>query len=409
MIALCFISLSGNGQTVKINDILDSIAKNNPSLKGFDVNIRSLEAASKGARNWMPPEISTGFWMTPYNIKYWKGSNGNFGIGQYMISGMQTFPNKKKQDAEEQYLKSFALPERLNKQYQANALFAEAKTNFYEWIILKKKWAILNENEKMFNFMIKDAEIRYKNGLEKISAYYKAQAALGNIKNLELITESNINRRRIILNNLMNHDPASVFEIDSTYNINAEMDAAFDTTALMNQRSDISAIDRQIKINQFQINFENAKLKPEYGLRYDHMFGFGGLPAQFTLMATVKLPMARWASQSSKANIESIQLKTEAMKLQQKTLVNEAFGQIFNLQNDIILKREQIKLYESKIIPALQKSYQTIQLAYGQNTESLFSLFDAWQTLNMTQFEYLSLLQELLTKKVELEKTIEKK
>ena len=52
--------------------------------------------------------------------------------------------------------------------------------------------AILHQNEKLLDFMIRNAEIRYKNGLEKISAYYKAKAALGNVQNMRLMFENDI-------------------------------------------------------------------------------------------------------------------------------------------------------------------------------------------------------------------------
>ena len=48
-----------------------------------------------------------------------------------------------------------------------------------------------------------------------------------------------------------------------------------------------------------------------------------------------------------------------------------------------------------------------MQLAYEQNTEELFTLFDAWETLNMTQLEYLQQLQELLMMQVKLERILE--
>ena len=38
--------------------------------------------------------------------------------------------------------------------------------------------------------MIKDAELRYKNNLGKISAYYKAKASLGNIETMKVIVQS---------------------------------------------------------------------------------------------------------------------------------------------------------------------------------------------------------------------------
>ena len=406
-VAFCLLIIAASAQKVSLSDVLNEIHISNPSLRVYDASIQSLDAKSKGARNWMPPELATGFWMTPYNPKYWKGSNGSFGIGQYMISAMQAFPNKKTQDAEEKYLQSLSSSEKDRRQAQANELIADAKMNYYEWIVLKKKLGILAENEKLLNFMIKDAETRYKNGLEKISAYYKAKAALGNIKNQQLVAENEIRQRRILLNTLMNRDRLQQFEIDTAYSIKNYTRENFDTAFLINSRSDIKALEKDIQVNQLEQDLENAKLKPEFGIRYDHMFGFGGLPAQFTLMATAKFPMARWSSRAAKANVESLQFKSEAMSLQKQSILNEASGLVYQVQNDIELKKTQLKLFEGNIIPALKKNYQTMQLGYGQNTEDLFTLFDAWQSLNMTQLEYLNLLQELLSKQVELEKILE--
>ncbi|MEP6948256.1 MAG: TolC family protein [Ginsengibacter sp.] len=406
-IVLLFTLTNSKAQMLTLNDILDSIQKNNPALKVYDANARSLDVASKGARNWMPPEFGTGLWMTPYNPKYWKGNNGSFGMGQYMVSAAQTFPNKRRQDAEENYLKSLSSAENENKQVEANNLFAEAKTGYYQWIVLKKELGVLNENEKVLNFIISDAEIRYKNGLEKISAYYKAKAALGNVKNMELTTESEVRQHRIRLNTLMNTERLKQFDVDTSYSIKNYVSGNFDTAILINSRSDIKAIDREIEINSLQQIFENAKLKPEFGLQYDHMFGFGGLPMQFTLMATVKVPLAGWSSRAARANVESLQFKTEALNLQRQTIINEASGVAFNMQNNIELKKSQLKLFDENIIPALQKNYQTIQSGYGQNTESLLNLFDAWQSLNMAQLEYLNQLKDLLSMQAELEKTLQ--
>ena len=408
IIAVCFLMVAASAQKVSLTDVLNEIHISNPSLKVYDANIQSLDAKSKSARSWMPPELGTGFWMTPYNPKYWKkGDNGSFGIGQYMISAMQSFPNKKRQNAEEKYLQSISSSEKERRQAQANELIANAKMNYYEWIVLKKKISILAEDEKLLNFMIKDAELRYKNGLEKISAYYKAKAELGNIKNQQLVAENEIRRRRIQLNTLMNRDRLQQFEIDTFYSIKNYAPENFDTTVLINSKSDIKAIEKDIQVNKFEQDLENAKLKPEFGLRYDHMFGFGGLPMQFTLMATVKFPMARWSSRAAKANVESLQFKAESLNLQKQSIVNEASGMVYQIQNDIELKKSQLKLFEENIIPALKRNYQTMQLGYGQNTEDLFTLFDAWQSLNMTQLEYLNLLQELLSKQVEFEKILE--
>src|SRR5450432_3076697 len=96
---------STTAQTMKLADILDSIQRSHPSLKVYDAEIRSLNEAAKGARNWMAPELSTGLWMTPYNPNLWsnKGSSGP-GMGQYMISAEQEFPNGRYNEANEKFM-----------------------------------------------------------------------------------------------------------------------------------------------------------------------------------------------------------------------------------------------------------------------------------------------------------------
>jgi hypothetical protein len=66
-----------------------------------------------------------------------------------------------------------------------------------------------------------------------------------------------------------------------------------------------------------------------------------------------------------------------------------------------------MRLYETQIVPALKKNFQTMQLGYEQNTEELFELFDAWEALNMTQLEYLEQLKTALLMQAELEKILE--
>ena len=50
-----------------------------------------------------------------------------------------------------------------------------------------------------------------------------------------------------------------------------------------------------------------------------------------------------------------------------------------------------------------------MQLAYEQNTEELFVLYDAWEKLNNAQQENLDLLQQLLINQAELDRILELK
>ncbi len=388
--------------------IIQQIDNVNPSAKMYEAEIRSMDEAALGAKSWMPPEVGTGLWMVPYDPKMWKkAADGTPGMGQYMISVQQMFPNTKKQEAESKYMQAMSSVAKENKNYASNQLYADAKKTYYEWVIIKKKLSVLDQDEKMLDFMIKNAEIRYRNNMGKMSAYYKAKASLGTILNMRIMLENEANQKRILLNTLMNRDKTITFDIDTNYSIKDYATHSVDSGTLISRRSDIRAIDRSIQLTYLQQTAEQAKLKPEFGIRYEHMFGFGGLPMQYTIMGMVKIPLAGWSSKMTKANVESLKWKAESLNQQRQMVINEATGMGSGMLAEVEAKKRQVELFQMNILPALRKNYEVMQLGYEQNTEELFMLYDAWETLNMTQLEYLEQLLQLLVLQVQLEKIME--
>jgi outer membrane protein TolC len=412
VIAFLIVCASSGAQVTTLNDVLNAIQREHPQLKMYDADIRSMDEAAKGARTWMPPEFGAGFFMTPYNPKNWKVEKNEMGetmpgMGSFMLSAQQMFPNKKRQDAEAKYMEEMSSVEKERKNAALNDLYAEAKKNYYEWVVIEKKLAIIAENEKILDFMIKNAEIRLRNGMDKLSAYYKAKASLGNLETMRVMLQSEAVNKRIALNTLMNRSKTDSFKIDTTYTIKDYSDI-FDTTAFAAARSDIKAIDKEILLTQLQQEVERGKLKPEFGIKYDHMIAWAQQPWQFSLMAMAKIPIGR-SMRMNKANIESLKWKSESLSQQRQMKLNEATGMAYTMSNEISSRRRQITLYETNIIPALKNNYKSVLLAYEQNTEELFMLFDAWETLNMTQVEYLNQLQQLLLLQAELDRILEAK
>lgn len=404
------VAFSSEAQTLKLDAVIDSITAFHPVVKMYNNEIRSMDEAAKGAKSWMPPEFSTGFWMVPYNPNLWKKDDmGATGMGQYMIGGQQMIPNRKKQNADAAYMQAMSSVEKEKKNATLNELINDAKQFYYEWAILKKKLAILEQNEKLVDFMIKNAEIRYRNGLGKINAYYKAKAALGNLQNMRLMFENDIKEKRIRINSLMGRNTMVAFDIDTAYRLKDYTDVIFDSTLFYANRSDLKAIDKDINLTWLKQETEKQSLKPQFGIRYEHMFGFGGFPMQYTLMGMVKLPLARWSSKMNKANIESLKWKAYALQSQKEMMLNEYSGMAYSMRNELELKKKQLKLYEENIIPALKNNYKTMQLGYEQNTEELFMLYDAWETLYMTQMEYTEILNQALKMQVSIDRLIEKK
>jgi Outer membrane efflux protein len=404
------VTLSSKAQTLRLDAIIDSITTLHPVVKMYNNEIRSMDEAAKGAKSWMPPEFSTGFWMVPYNPNLWKkGDMGATGMGQYMIGGQQMISNRKKQNADAAYMEAMSSVEKEKKNAALNELINDAKQFYYEWIILKKKLVILEQNENLIGFMIKNAEIRYKNGLEKISAYYKAKAALGKLQNMRLMFENDIKEKRIRINALIGRNAVIDFDIDTSYSLIDYSAIVFDSTLFYSKRSDLKSIDKDINLTLLKQETEKQSLKPQFGIRYEHMFGFGGFPMQYTLMGMMKLPLTKWSSKMNKANIESLKWKANALQSQKEMMTNEYSGMGYTMRNELELKKQQLKLYDENIIPALRNNYKTMQLGYQQNTEELFMLYDAWEALYMTQLEYTEILNQAFKMQVAIDRLIEKK
>ncbi|HNM27530.1 MAG TPA: TolC family protein, partial [Saprospiraceae bacterium] len=174
-------------------------------------------------------------------------------------------------------------------------------------------------------------------------------------------------------------------------------------------RSDFRAIEQSLRIARLEQEWQRSKLKPEYGLRYDHMFAFGGTPWQFTLMGMVTVPIAPWANKDVKARIEGIDYRLEAFEWQKADFVNQIRG---NLADRLVMMQtlqEQIDRYERDIIPNQRKRFQSTLLAWEQNTDELFMTLDAWLELKMSRLSQLDLLQQLLQARTDYEKELEQR
>jgi outer membrane protein TolC len=404
----CLILYSQNlvSQTLSLDSVLEKIKTNNPQLKMYDADIQSMDAASKGAKSWMAPQVETGFFMTPYNMKLWKASEMGAGMGSYMVGVTQMIPNASKLKADSNYMKAMSSVEIENKKYTLNQLNALAKTNYYQWMILHKKLKVAKDNLSLLSYMTKSMEIRYQYNMDKLPTYYKAKSQYSSLESMVVMLQNERNQKRIVLNTLMARDKKTDFEIDSTYQFIDFNFMKSDTISLSNNRSDIRAINKTIALNQLKIESEKAKLLPEFGIKYDHMFGFGQQAQQFSLMGMVTIPLP-WSTKMNKANIDSFEIKKESLNWQKQMILNEATGMISGMDSEVSTLKKQYEIAQKNIIPALRRNYDTAVLAWQNNTSDLFVVLDAWEALNMSQIDAFDKLQAILIAQVEIEKQLE--
>lgn len=397
---------NSKAQTLSLDNVLATIKTNNPQLKMYDADIQSMDASAKGARSWMPPQIETGLFMTPYNTKMWKANEMEQGMGSYMLGVTQMIPNVSKLNANENLMKAMSMVESENKNFTLNQLNALAKTYYYEWIIIKKKIKIAEDNLQLLDYMIKSMEIRYQYNMDKLPSYYKAKSQYATLQSMIVMLGNDVSQRKYMLNTLMARNKNEDLEIDSNYEIKDFNLFETDLSSYINNRSDIKAIDRTKDINNYKIEVEKVSTRPEFGVKYDHMFAFGNQPQQFSLMGMITVPMP-WSTKMNKANMESYRIKNESLDWQKQMIANEANGMIKGMNAEFLNMKKQYQITQDNIIPALKRNYDTAILAWQNNTGDLFVALDAWEAMNMTQIDALDKLKSILTTQVEIEKQLE--
>jgi outer membrane protein TolC len=393
-------------QTLTLDNVLTTIKTNNPQLKMYDADIQSMDASAKGARSWMAPQVETGFFMTPYNSSMWKANEMTPGMGNYMLGVTQMIPNASKLNANENLMKAMSSVESENKNFTLNQLNALAKTYYYEWIIIKKKTKIAQDNLQLLDYMIKSMEIRYQYNMDKLSSYYKAKSQYATLQSMIVMLENDASQRKYMLNTLMARNKNENFEIDSNYQIKDFNLLEADLSPYISNRSDIKAIDKTKEINNYKIEVEKVATRPEFGVKYDHMFAFGNQPQQFSLMGMVTIPVS-WSTKINKANMESYRIKNESLDWQKQMIANEVSGMIKGMNAEFLNLKKQYQITQDNIIPALKRNYDTAILDWQNNTGDLFVALEAWEAMNMTQMDALDKLKSILVTQVEIEKQLE--
>lgn len=403
---LLFAWLPSKPQSLTLKSVLEQIELNNPQLKMYDAEIKSMDALAPGAYSWMSPQISAGTFMTPYNPKMIFPSKTTDGMGSYMVGISQMFPNKKQQSAQFDLMNTMSSVEKESKNYTLNQLQALGKANYYQRLVLNKKIKIAEENLEIIGYMIKSMEIRYQFSMDRLPDYYKAIAQKEELESMLVMLKNEEDQKRIILNTLMNRGKDLIFEVDSTYAFKNFELLIRDESFLLENRSDLKALDKSKVLNDLKIEVEKTKYLPEFGVKYDKMISYGRSPWLFNLMGMMTIPMP-WSTKMNAANINSLKIKNNAYDWQKKMIVNETQGMLNGMNRELVNLTKQYKIANNSIIPALKKNYETALLSWQNNSGNLFEVLEAWEAMNMAQIDALDKLQNILVSQVEIEKQLE--
>ncbi len=404
---LVLLTFQANAQVITLDSLLAVIDRQNPMLQEYDYKVQALNAYTEGAKSWMAPMVGVGPYWYPYPGETVMSEAEK---GMFMVNLEQDIPNPSKLKAKRNYYASKAKVEQQGRAVQYNALRSEAKTFYYKWLVAEKKHRVLRENERIIELMLKLARIRYPYNQGSLGNIYKVEGRLHEVKNMMLMTAADKQESSYRLKSLMNLNPNDSIMVDTTTSVLFDPNqVAYDTAVLRERRSDVKQINQSIEVMRLNQQFQRVQAKPDFKIRLEHMDPRGqGMPNQFSAMAMVTIPIAPWSSKMYKAEVRGMQYDIGAMKKGRESMLIESRGMLAGMATQLSSMQQQLSNYNSKIIPALRKNYETLILAYEENREQLPIVIDGWEALNMTQMEYLNKLESYYNMIVSYEKELEK-
>ncbi len=140
--SLILLGLVARAQTtvLPLDTVLQRIAKNNPMLQEYNFRAQAQNAMAEGAKSQMAPMVGAGVFMfpNPGQMPMPDPETGMLDQGMFMVSAEQDIIHPAKLRAKQQYQLSKAAIEEAGRDLTFNKLRAEARTAYYQAVVLEK-------------------------------------------------------------------------------------------------------------------------------------------------------------------------------------------------------------------------------------------------------------------------------
>ena len=402
---LCFVtSKAQQKEVLSLPEIIQKIDSNNILLKTYGLKAEGYKYSADAAMAWVPPMVGVGTFMMPYPFqKTMDGSDK----GSIMLRVEQEIPNRKKLQAKKSYILSQGNIENANRAVTINDLKAQAKAQYFNWLIALKKINIIQQNEKVLEMMKKIEEVRYPYNQSQLSIVYRAEAEIQKNRNMLLMPQGDIAKSKAYLNALMNRPGNTDFRIDTTFEPRFVASAFYDTASLATQRKDVLQMNESIRSMQLNIEAMKMERKPAFRIQYDHMSPLSAtMPQAFSVMGMLSVPIAPWSKKMYQSEIKSMRSNIHAIEQERSAMLQETQGMLYGMEVQIQTMQQRIRSMEEKIIPALQKAFDAGFITYQENKLGLTVVLDNWEALNMMQLDVQEEKQKLYQMIVNYEKEL---
>ncbi len=391
---------------LRLDTILARIEQSHPLLQSYGLKAEGFKYSAEAATAWMAPMVGLGTFMTPYPFQKIMEDRDK---GNIMLQLEQDIPNAAKLRTKKAYIASQADGLLAERGVSLNELRAQAKTQYYSWLMALERIRVLDEAIVLMEMMKKIEEVRYPYNQSPLSGVFKAESRVEENRNMKRMYEGEIQKARAWLNALMNRRGTEFFLIDTTHAMSFMPQLVYDTLQLAASRKDIARMNADINSMQLGIHSMRQEKKPDFRIRFDHMTPISSMmPNAFSAMGMVSIPIAPWSKRMYKNEIRAMELNVLAMQKEREAMLQETQGMLYGMQSEILVMQKRIENFGTKVIPALERSLDADFQLYQENKQQLAVVISDWEALVMMKMNLVDEKSRLYKMIVDYEKELYK-
>jgi len=398
LLLLGFISPVVMGQS--IDSLVNEAMANNPQVKALQYKIVASEKRSESVDNLPAPSLGVEFSQVPIssvNVVNDAVSNN--------LTLSQMFPLGGKLNAMAEVERKNSAVEQSNLDAYKSKLIAKIKTSYYSLWLLDRKLEIENENITLLNNLVHSLETGYITNRVNQADILTLQSEIANEQTQLLIIRRQRESEIYNMNRWLGRklDDARLF-VSKQLDADSLM-AAQSKLELMLARTNpsLKKIDAMTAMNEAMVDANSRELIPDVMVQGMIMRMPRGMlltsksnlsmvdpnPAtMYSLMFSMNLPFAPWASGKIKAKEEELYAGIKSIKNEKTDMEREMLAELKAMVVKYQTAKDLTALYSDSVIPLYKKAADSQTSEYQNNRANVSAVMDAYRMLLMQQMNY---------------------
>ena len=289
--------------------------------------------------------------------------------------------------------------------------YVDVTKAFFDVLLTEEQLNVLKEDILRLQQNYKDAYNLYMNGLTDKIDYQRTEISLSNVQAQKKSTEEALKSKYSVLKHVMGMSPEKQLTVsyDSSKYVN---DILFDTTKNLDysNRIEYQLLQTTLKLQNFGINYYKWSFLPTLSAFYDYNAQYQN--DQYSDLYNnvspnslfgLKLTLPIFQGMSRHENLSKAKLQYQRLQLG-----SEYLKSAINSEYTLALARYLSNLYELKVaknnITVAKDIFNTVKLQYYKGIKAYLEVIVSETDLRTSELNYLNILFQVLTSKMDLEK-----